>query len=102
MLIPRFSVRWLLGLTTVSALVSLVVSFAVRGQAWALGLTAGLWCLAIAFLLYVSAFLAAWLLANTKLAFSTLARRPAVLGESPFGNQPPLPPTSDTPPAMTS
>ena len=41
MLIPRFSIRWLLGLTTFSAVVSLVLASAVRGRPWALGVMAG-------------------------------------------------------------
>jgi hypothetical protein len=103
MLIPRFSLRWLLGLTTVSALISLVLSFAVRGQPWALGFTAGLWCLVVVFLLYVFAFLAAWLIANTKSAFTSGAQRSAshALGESPFANPLPVQPAHDSPPAMT-
>ena len=105
MLIPRFTLRWLLGLITVSALVSLVLSYAVRGRAWALGITAGLWCLVFVALLYVAAFLVAWLIANLKsalrpVAAATLPLRAA--GENPFApSLPPSSPTTDTPPAMT-
>ena len=103
MLIPRFTLRWLLGLTTVSALVSLVLSFAVRRQPWALGVTAGLWCLAAAFLFYVVAFLAAWLIANTKTAVvgGTPGPKRFETGDSPFAGPLPVRQASDSPPAMT-
>ncbi len=87
MLIPRFSVRWLLGLTTFSALVSLVLSYAVRGQPWALGITAGLWCLVVVFVLHVASFLAAWLLSqawtNTH-SRTAAAKSQADAGDNPF------------------
>jgi hypothetical protein len=97
MLIPRYSLRWLLGLTTFSALISLVLSFAVKGQAWAIGVASGLWTAVIAALFYVAAFLAAWFLAQ----FVTATRRSSPGGgESPFGSRPPQP-AADSPPAMT-
>jgi hypothetical protein len=108
MLIPRFSLRWLLGLTTVCAVISLVLSYAVRGQPWALGVTAGLWCLVIVALLYVGSFLAAWLVAQITGAFRSPGTAAGLLssqsaGENPFG---PLAsgttqPASDDPPALT-
>src|SRR5262245_38818547 len=105
MLIPRYSLRWLLGLTTVSAGVSLVLSYAVRGHAWAIGITAGLWTFVAVAVLFVAAFLCAWLIDQ----FAT-SRQISRGGRSPFGPQPagdapfaPLPPQqpTDTPPAIT-
>jgi hypothetical protein len=61
MLIPRFSIRWLLGLTTLAAAVSFVLSYAVRGEAWALGVLAGLGSLSLLAVLYAATFAAAWL-----------------------------------------
>ncbi len=106
MLIPRFSIRWLLGLTTVSAGVSLVLASAVRGRPWAIGIVAGLWAIVIIALFYATAFLLAWLL-NHFLAAILLKRRQA--GGSPFAaaHSPPSPfnlapqPAADTPPPMT-
>src|SRR4051812_17656421 len=104
MLIPRYSIRLLLGLTTVSAGVSLVLSYAVRGHAWAIGVTAGLWTFVAVAVLFIAAFLCAWLI--DRFAAATPARRG---GKSPFGPEPtgelpfvalPQQPT-DTPPAMT-
>ena|SRR6476620_8466607 len=60
MLIPRFSIRWLLGLTTFSACISLVLSYAVRAQPWAIGVVAGLWALVVTFVFFAAAFLVAW------------------------------------------
>src|SRR5437773_9233442 len=83
MLIPRYSLRWLLGLTTVSAGVSLVLSYAVRGHAWAIGVTAGLWTFVAVAVLFVAAFLSAWLV--DRFAATTPASRSH---GSPFGPQP--------------
>src|SRR5205823_3947023 len=105
MLIPRYSLRWLLGLTTFSAGISFVLSFAVRGQAWAIGVTAGLWTFVAVAALFIAAFLCAWLI--DQLAASARIVRsgsspfgPAQAGEAPFGPLPAQQPT-DTPPAIT-
>ena len=39
MLIPQFSIRWLLGLTTACAGFSAIVALAVRGSPWAIAVT---------------------------------------------------------------
>ncbi len=105
MLIPRFTLRWLLSLITVSALVSLVLSYAVRGRAWALGITAGLWCLAFVAMFYVMAFLVGWLIANLRAALRPATGPPFLQsfgGENPFSPDiPTASGTADTPPAMT-
>ncbi len=105
MLIPRFSIRWLLGLTTVSAGVSLVLSYAVRGHAWAIGITAGLWTLVAVAVLFVGAFLCAWLI--DRFAAATKPSRedrspfgPPSAGDAPFAALTVQQPT-DTPPAIT-
>jgi hypothetical protein len=106
MLIPRFSIRWLLGLTTFSAGVSLVLAYAVRGQPWAIGIVASLWAVVIIAVFYASAFILAWLL-NQSLAATYLKRRPA--GDSPFAVSGTAPspfvlksqPAADSPPPMT-
>jgi len=106
MLIPRFSIRWLLGLTTFSAGVSLVLAYAVRGQPWAVGMVAGLWAVVIIAVFYAAAFLLAWLL-NQFLATTFLKRRPA--DDSPFAASGPVPSpfgltsqaAADSPPPMT-
>jgi len=79
MLIPRYSIRWLLGLTTFSAGISLILSYAVRDRAWAIGIMAGLWMFVVIGVLYVTAFLGAWLISRLTVAPKKNA------GESPFG-----------------
>jgi len=96
MLIPRYSLRWLLGLTTFSALVSLILSYAVRGNAWAIGMASGLWSILMIGLFYVAAFLAAWLVAQ----FVTATRGGSKRGESPFAPRRQQP-ASESPPSMT-
>lgn len=106
MLIPRFSIRWLLGLTTFSAGVSLVLAYAVRGQPWAIGMVASLWAVVIIAVFYAAAFLLAWLL-NQCLAATLSKGRTA--GHSPFAAPGPAPsafsltsqPATDSPPPMT-
>jgi len=111
MLIPRYSLRWLLGLTTFSAGVSLILSYAIRGHAWAIGVASGLWSLVIVALFYVAAFLAAWLVAQVV----TVARKEQrggaggspfaanKTGEFPFGDPNLAAPqaVADSPPPMT-
>lgn len=104
MLIPRFSIRWLLGLTTFSAFVSLVLSYAVRAQPWAIGVVAGLWVLVATFLFFAAAFLVAWFITGgqTNSAFQT----DLAATNQPGSDQPPSPPLHsshpiDLPPPIT-
>jgi len=103
MLIPRFSIRWLLGLTTFSAVVSLILAQAVRGRPWALGVMAGVWCLVIVAVLFVGSFLAAWLVAQARGVVFTPLNRTAGSGENPFTpvSSRIIQPTLDEPPVMT-
>ena len=85
MLIPRFSLRWLLGLITFCAVISLVLAGAVRNQVWAVGVLAALASLGLVAVLYVTAFLAAWLVAQS----AVLRRRRRMHGAaaSPFADK---------------
>jgi hypothetical protein len=83
MLIPQFSLRWLLALTALCAGLSLILSFAFRGQTWAIGMATALGSIAGMAVLYVTAFLSAWLV--TQVA-AGLYRRPQ--GQSPFAKLP--------------
>jgi hypothetical protein len=96
MFFPRFSIRWLLGLTTFSAFVSLVLSYSVRGHAWAIGVVAGLWTFVIAFALFATAFLAAWLISRSPTNLPQTATPPP-----PPGDQPTASPAIDLPPPIT-
>jgi hypothetical protein len=84
MLIPQFSLRWLLALTALCAGVSLVLSFAIRGQTWAIGAAAALGGVASLAALYVVAFLSAWLI--SQITAGLFGRTPQ--GQSPFANVP--------------
>jgi hypothetical protein len=56
MLIPRFTIRWLLLVTTVCAFFFLVVACAVRGDAWAFAVSLSVVSLAVAFLVFGAFF----------------------------------------------
>jgi uncharacterized membrane protein len=80
MVIPRFSIQWLMGLTAVCAVLSLIVSYAVRGDVWAVAATTALGSGLLLMLLYVVAFLIAWLVAQVENAL----RRRGAAADSPF------------------
>ena len=62
MLIPRFSLRWLLLLTTVCAVFSLIIRFAVQRQHWAVAIVTSVATLVCAMLVYAGLFSLAFLL----------------------------------------
>lgn len=64
MLIPRFTVRGLLLLMTVSSFFFLILAFAVRGRAWAIAVSAGAASLLVAFLGYAVVFGVAYIVAS--------------------------------------
>lgn len=104
MLLPRFSIRWLLGLTTFSACVSLVLSYAVRSHAWAIGVVAGLWALVVAFLFFAAAFLVAWFITGGQNNSASQTRLAST--NEPGTDQSPIPSlhspqTIDLPPPIT-
>jgi len=77
MLIPQFSLRWLLGASTAVVVVCALVAWGMTGQLWALAISLGLAALAILMLVYASLFAVIWALAAV---FSRRASR----GQSPF------------------
>ncbi len=79
MLIPRFSLRWLLLLTTACAFFFLIMRFAAQGKHWAIGVVAAVTTLMTAFLVYGLLFSLAFLLAQL---FRFV--RPASTPASPF------------------
>ena len=64
MLIPRFTIRWLLLLTTLSGVFFLTVSLAVQGKTWAIALSLAVGSVVVAFLLYAAFFGFAFILAS--------------------------------------
>ncbi len=81
MLIPRFSVRWMLLLTACCAVFAFVVSLAVAGHVWAIALSVTLASTALIFTLYALFFLVAW--AGATWWGKVVGRRPAA---SPFAS----------------
>jgi hypothetical protein len=104
MIIPQFSLRWLLGLMALCGGISLILAFANRGQTWALGMTAAIGGVFLLFLLYEATFSAASLI--TQASKAIFGRSPP--GDSPFAIKPPEPspfaesPMTESPPAISS
>jgi hypothetical protein len=106
MLLPRYSLRWLLVLITASAGVSFILSFAWQGDFWAIGVMAGLGSVLLVMLLYALTFLTAWAVSQIEAAVfkqrdgtSPFATNPTA---SPFSPpEPGLATTTDGPPTMT-
>ena len=89
MLIPRFSLRWLIGLITVCGVISLVLSYAFQGEPWAIGFAAGIASLAVLFALHASAFAVAYVLAEVFHLKPRVEVPAAILaGDTPFAATP--------------
>ncbi len=81
MLMPQFSLRWVLAVTAVCAVLSLIAAFAIRGTAWAMALTLGFASLALMLAVHGAMFFAVWVFS---LVLPRRTRQPGVVGESPF------------------
>ncbi len=86
MLIPRFTIRWLLLLTTVCGFFFFVLAAAVRGSAWAGAISIAVAGLVAAFILYAAFFGFAYILAS----LFGLARNRSTEG-TPFATAKPPP-----------
>jgi hypothetical protein len=84
MVIPQYSIRWLLGVTAVCAVVFAFFGAAVRGHLWAVGVSVAVGSLAAAMFAYAGLFTLVWLFS---LALS-LVRGGARPGRSPFRTSP--------------
>jgi hypothetical protein len=103
MIIPRYSLRWLLALITVCGGLSMVLAYAVQGQPWAIGASVGFAALALVVSLHAAAFSIAWLM--TQFAYTIFGGAgPKSGGASPFGQSPfvPTPRPDPEPPAIMS
>lgn len=65
MLIPQFSIRWLLAVAALCAGVFSVVGLGVRGHGWAIAVSVAFAALAILMLVYGALFGLAWLCGGT-------------------------------------
>lgn len=95
MLIPRFTLRWLLVLTTICGGLSLVLSYAMQGHEWAIAISVMLAAVPLLFLLHAFAFTAAWGFSQVANALTGMAYKPK--GVSPFATA--GPPKQIVPPA---
>jgi hypothetical protein len=84
MLIPRFSIRVLLVVTTVCGLFFYVVTLAIQGSHWAIAVSAAVGGLLVNFLLFVGVFSFGWLLAALRRSV-----RPSLQSGSPFATSDP-------------
>jgi hypothetical protein len=106
MIIPRYSLRWLLALTAVCGVLSLILSYAFQGSEWAIGASVGLASLLMVAAIHAAAFSVAWLLTQFGYGlFGGSASQAA--GQSPFAHEHiPLKASSQTsdpePPAIMS
>ena len=76
MFMPRFSIKWLLGVTTAMAVFSLFVSWGLGGSNWAWGVAIGAAALAVAFLIHAAVFGLLSLLATSVPRFKARADDP--------------------------
>ncbi|HLA84256.1 MAG TPA: hypothetical protein VJL29_05650 [Thermoguttaceae bacterium] len=81
-LIPQFSLRWMLGLTTVCAFIFAVFGMAARGHAWAIGFTIGLGSV------FLMAMIHAGLFGCVAVVAGLVPRRKTDPGACPFGSSP--------------
>ncbi|HEV7221600.1 MAG TPA: hypothetical protein VGN42_02810 [Pirellulales bacterium] len=79
MLIPQFSLRSVLYVTAICAVLSLVAAMAMRGTAWAMALTVAVASLSITFLAYGAMFFAVWV-------FSLVAPRRRAARETAYSS----------------
>ena len=105
MIIPRFSLRWLLALITVCGGLSLILSYAFQGSAWAIGAIVALGSIVVVVALHAVAFSIAWLLTQF-FYMASGSSAPKAGGQSPFagGGSPFAPPQAadPEPPAIMS
>ena len=78
MLMPRFSIRGLLALLTVSAFAFVIAGMAYRGQNWAWGATIGIMALLVTALVHAALFGLVWLFVRTPSAPTDASRGGAV------------------------
>jgi hypothetical protein len=87
MLIPQYSLRWILGAMTLLAVVFLFVGQAVAGKHWAIGVSLAVLALSAAMLVHAGLFFVVWLFSQIFGPRSPEAKSPATLpARSPFAS----------------
>jgi len=79
MLIPQFSIRWLLGLTALCAGVFSIFRAAMHGSPWATGVSAAIFSAVVLMLAYAVTFAGVWFF-----SLLPIGRQRAAPGQSPF------------------
>ena len=64
MLIPQYSIRRLMGITAVCAVICLIFGLGARGSLWATGASLGLFALAVVMMVHAAFFGLVWLAAE--------------------------------------
>ncbi len=77
MLLPRFTIRQIFAITTLCAVACLILSAAVVGRVWAIGIIAALLTLGMCFACYALIFVVSF-------AFGISMRPPSQAPDSPF------------------
>lgn len=80
-LVPQFSLLWLLAVTTVCAVAFSFVALGLRGHTWAAGVSIGILSLVVLVLVYALVFAVAWLFS---LVTSLVGRGTSGAARSPF------------------
>ena len=90
MLIPQYSIRWLLVLTTACGVVFSIFALAVRGDEWALGVSIGIVSLVVVLLIHAFVFTLLWAFSVVTSPFlrSSSGWRSSGFGRSPFVRDP--------------
>jgi hypothetical protein len=78
--IPQFTIRWMLGLMTVWAVIFSIVALAMRGHLWAVGISVALGTLVLFMIIAAAMFAVVWVFTG----FGSSRSRNVPDGESPF------------------
>ena len=78
--LPQFSLRLLLAVTTGFAMICSILAFAVRGESWAVAISVALGALAATLLIYAGLFALVWAFAQ----LGSTGKQDRGRGESPF------------------
>jgi hypothetical protein len=70
-IIPQYTIRWLLGLTTVWGMIFSIVAFAIRGHIWAVGITVAIGSLAAFMLVCALLYSLVWICSQVAVSRKT-------------------------------
>ena len=88
MLIPQYTIRWLLAVMAACAVVFSIFALAVRGSPWARGVSVAILSLVVVLLIHAFVFAVLWVFS---VVTSQILRRWAGFGRTPFAHDPTAP-----------